>query len=1431
MADNGSASGGTETGSAHITATDVAQFLSRGSCQLSLRLAWQRRKAVGGDAFRVSQLTQGVMKRGIEFEDTIRAHLDSKSLIFSAAGLSISNLLLGIVSDARSEFFVIDFAFLPPGTFSSDVPFGRMKPDFIHVQKRSAPVGNIITLTIIDAKSSKKVKLEHQIQVGLYSLAFTDHLKALTTEPLSLEDTVTVQFALNDIGQIWLPQQGAPLQTTGSKSFGHRHSPIDVVRVESFTLPLVYNILRNLLEIQLPSVLRNELESVEWSLEPTCEWCPFLEGCKARATFEGSVELIPGISKGAKRNLRVILAEARNPPQKFTENVDVDWVTFWKGKLAAADQSGAGRVSDIEDLHESLHSAPGLESLFNSVSRKFPDVGLSAESTLRVKRPSNSDNIASLPAASCKYGESPILHANIRKVPVPLIVPNTKFPREHDIGIFIILGWDPSTATSLFGYCVAVIGPGGSLEGFDSAVADNLQPDVSATLITALASKFRSLSKEGLRRRVQVFVETRQQREVLEATILHHALHSSSEDPELDDAAFCAGVILDSTDILLTGMRPRVLSLSTTLGKSKPAKMLKLDLQWYLHVVSGGTTGFQSRSSVKELEAQLEDIVLDDTRNEGSSSGSLSAWNGIPKVVVLVDMVLAAVAVPGPFLGGIDDLHRVFHPASSQKHAPSLDAVYTAWLDQNIELTKEGLQKRCHALRETYDSLGTTVGREGMLATFPKDTPPFRPTFLQISKDPHISKLMFVAQLEMALDLRRCVESRQELGKFAVLKYLNSEANYRQTFAVISGLHLLGTSAVNITDKAIGFLDWILIEAPKFHLMDQFDDTKHHRQAGSSLKFDSDEPLFNAALFANVEKVQDTQAFATVTLQLTSFRGFAFTGKTFHLYRRFVDFNTQKVMHALVELEILRQQREESRLPPPLLLRILRSELSPGKLKHIRASSDLAEERKLFTLYKNAYALRDTPSHERSLHFLPSQHAALKGVLADVISVIFGPPGNGKTHTAALCTLRLIEIAYRSGRNCRVVMTAFTKTAIATFVRTMKQLVEAAASDLFKDAERRGWVKELAMIDLSISPDSQKFESLPPLCVVHGTVWAIHKAMQSNRKHVGFFDVLLIDEGSQMPALYAPIALRVIDSTEITTKRLIVCGDPKQLPPIAKGVYPSPRDQEKPLYGSLLDCIMYEQTEGIFMLKENFRFTKALCQFVQRPYVMDPLARGASEFDAQRGLQPAVRDALKQWLQHGDRQRNTADDHFVEEIVRGSKSLITIEILSSVVPGPLEPLEAHVRAEADLVARLFGILKEALAPVVNAKVFIVTPHRIQRAAVAKRLQVEAEKFCIVDTVERMQGAEADVVIVCMGFTNHTTTLEDEVEFVFNFPRLNVAFSRPRSLCILVSSRNLSSPPMQCLASQTTRDGVVHIHEFIRGSMKFDWDGSKFVTAE
>jgi hypothetical protein len=122
-------------------------------------------------------------------------------------------------------------------------------------------------------------------------------------------------------------------------------------------------------------------------------------------------------------------------------------------------------------------------------------------------------------------------------------------------------------------------------------------------------------------------------------------------------------------------------------------------------------------------------------------------------------------------------------------------------------------------------------------------------------------------------------------------------------------------------------------------------------------------------------------------------------------------------------------------------------------------------------------------------------------------------------------------------------------------------------------------------------------------------------------------------------------------------------------------------------------------------------------------------------------------------------------------------------------PGALlaaSSVEQQTGAEAAVVATLVHTLQDHAewgASGEGEKLMVITPRRLQRAAVRAALGPRGASVTV-DTTERVQGREADAVVVCMGLLDGDR-IAATADFVFSHPRINVAVTRARKLCVLV----------------------------------------------
>jgi len=254
---------------------------------------------------------------------------------------------------------------------------------------------------------------------------------------------------------------------------------------------------------------------------------------------------------------------------------------------------------------------------------------------------------------------------------------------------------------------------------------------------------------------------------------------------------------------------------------------------------------------------------------------------------------------------------------------------------------------------------------------------------------------------------------------------------------------------------------------------------------------------------------------STVTLQL--YRSSSFTiapGQKFRLLRRLVDFNTSKILRNFLEIDV------SSRMEKNFFLRLLEDPNQVGQGALPNRYENAREESRLHGLYRE---LRDLGNSDAvQLVFQRSQRRVMQSILKRQVTIAWGPPGTGKTHTLALSVLYLLEILYLNSNDRVVVwMTAVTNAAIEMFVKKFEFLRDRIRA--IPNLDKR-WLDALSIVRLTAGtkPD------IPPtrLTLMAGTVWQL---WNWNEKKKQTANVVIIDEGGQMNVGTAALAIRWLD--------------------------------------------------------------------------------------------------------------------------------------------------------------------------------------------------------------------------------------------------------------------------------------------------------------
>ena len=378
------------------------------------------------------------------------------------------------------------------------------------------------------------------------------------------------------------------------------------------------------------------------------------------------------------------------------------------------------------------------------------------------------------------------------------------------------------------------------------------------------------------------------------------------------------------------------------------------------------------------------------------------------------------------------------------------------------------------------------------------------------------------------------------------------------------------------------------------------------------------------------------------------------------------------------------------------------------------------------------------------------QEAFVNAYAAENYYLIQGPPGTGKTWVLAQLAAAFARAGQRvlvTSSNHLGINNALAKIRHATGYPHTIKVGKADQTEGLGDIPNHEHRPDLAPID------GQAF-------IVGGTVHALYTSRLANTQ----FDVVIADEASQMNLVQAAGAL-------LTGIKFVFIGDHQQMPPIITAEHPNPEHRQ-----SIFEYL-FRFAPGT-MLDTTYRLNTALADFSSRQFYGGQLQSHPSA--ATRTL-----------------RLPTAPTHYAD-VLDPSQPSIFVDLRHA-------NTKTHERNEAHYIADMIAELLNSGVPA--AEIAVVAPYRAQGRAIRHRLKKSCPDYpddelarITIDTVERMQGQERDVVFLSLTSGRFDAALQ-RASFYFMPNRLNVAITRARVKRIVVGSSRLTqarfeSPELQ-----------------------------------
>ena len=356
-----------------------------------------------------------------------------------------------------------------------------------------------------------------------------------------------------------------------------------------------------------------------------------------------------------------------------------------------------------------------------------------------------------------------------------------------------------------------------------------------------------------------------------------------------------------------------------------------------------------------------------------------------------------------------------------------------------------------------------------------------------------------------------------------------------------------------------------------------------------------------------------------------------------------------------------------------------------------------------------------------------------------------GPPGTGKTYVASQVIAHLVR-----DHGWRVGVCAQSHAAIENVLSA----VVAAGVDPDHVAKMTRERVDPPWTDLPSADALAGFAAEQEGgYVIGGTAWDL-----TNPKRVqpGQLDLLVIDEAGQYSLAKT---LAVAEAAD----RLLLLGDPQQLPQVSQGTHPEPVD------ASALGWVIRAERDDERVLPSSHGY------FLETTWRMHPAL-----------TEPVSRLAYEgRLLSHEDRTAKRTLD--------GVDPGLHVRMVEHRDRAQWSPEEADV--VVDLVREHLGRSwqlspDDPTRPLGQSDILVITPYNAQVGTLRAALDAAGFPDVAAGTVDKFQGREAPVAIVSMAASAHADVPRG-IGFLLDRHRLNVAVSRAQHAAYIVRSSVLT----------------------------------------
>lgn len=472
--------------------------------------------------------------------------------------------------------------------------------------------------------------------------------------------------------------------------------------------------------------------------------------------------------------------------------------------------------------------------------------------------------------------------------------------------------------------------------------------------------------------------------------------------------------------------------------------------------------------------------------------------------------------------------------------------------------------------------------------------------------------------------------------------------------------------------------------------------------------------------------------------------------------------------------------------------------------------------------------LGQTPPHfdttivpRRFSDLTDEQYALLtSAVRAQHYFLLQGPPGTGKTSRMVKSIIR----HYMLDTTDCIILTACTNRAVQEMCEAFMQLPEAHTIPSLRLSSKYGGITtstDIVPTVFSLYQEAEHIDDFARIAerihsvrLIFTTVASLHR--HKDIFHVKTFQRLIVDEASQLTETDILGFVPFVQST-------ILIGDQCQLPAVVS------LTEEDTMYAH-----QRLQTAGLYSSSMSL-FERLIRQAESRQW---DAAYGMLRHQAR--MHTDIQNAVNRMF-YNNQLHALHDDQHLSYLPQRYHIDSLPHVRCLFIDTPTEQSYKYNYAEAELTAQLAEEFYRALGDdATDHSIGIISPFRMQNNAIKARLPQALRSHITVDTVERFQGSERDIIIISCA-VNEPSHVRSIQSLSLQHPslqspssilnpvidrKLNVAITRARQRCIIIGNYECLTHPE--LVAQ-------HYHEYITytqsldGFLQYSAEEKKFVS--